>query len=91
MPTYDYICDDCGHQLEAFQKISDSPLKTCPKCQKESLRRKPGGGAGLSFKGTGFYITDYGSGKENKEKDKPKEDKKDPPASSCGGGKCGCH
>lgn len=88
MPTYDYICDDCGHQLEAFQKMADRPITICPKCQKESLRRKPSGGAGLSFKGSGFYITDYGSGKE---KNAAKPEKKDPPANSCNGGKCGCH
>lgn len=59
MPTYDYRCKACGCTLEAFQKISDVPLRTCQMCGKETLVRGPGGGVGLSFKGNGFYITDY--------------------------------
>lgn len=59
MPTYDYHCEECSHRLEAFQKITDEALKKCPACQKESLKRGPGGGVGLSFKGSGFYINDY--------------------------------
>lgn len=59
MPTYEYRCQDCGHLLEVMQKISADPLKICPECGKEELMRGPGGGAGLHFTGTGFYITDY--------------------------------
>lgn len=59
MPTYEYQCSQCGNKLEAFQKITDSPLKLCPRCGHESLHRGPGGGIGLAFKGTGFYKTDY--------------------------------
>lgn len=61
MPTYDYLCDQCEHKLEAFQKITEAPLKVCPQCNKESLKRIPAGGIGLSFKGSGFYRTDYAS------------------------------
>ncbi len=61
MPTYEYHCTQCEHSLEALQKITEEPLVTCPKCGRESLRRGPGGGLGLVFKGSGFYITDYGS------------------------------
>lgn len=60
MPTYEYHCDKCGHKEEVFQKITDDSLKTCPKCHKETFHRGPGGGIGLSFTGSGFYITDYG-------------------------------
>ena len=59
MPTYEYVCTKCGHEMEAFQSMKDAPLKQCPSCKKAGLKRKVGGGAGLIFKGTGFYITDY--------------------------------
>jgi putative FmdB family regulatory protein len=59
MPTYEYECSKCGHELEAFQSMKDAPLKKCPACGRLTLRRKIGGGAGLIFKGSGFYITDY--------------------------------
>ncbi len=68
MPTYDYHCCECQHHLEKRQKISDAPLKSCPECGKESLKRGPGGGVGLLFKGSGFYITDYSSKKGSSEK-----------------------
>lgn len=61
MPTYTYNCDNCGHTLDLFQKMTADPEKLCPVCQKETLKRKIGGGAGLIFKGSGFYITDYRS------------------------------
>lgn len=59
MPTYEYACPKCGHQFEQFQSMRDEPLKQCPKCKKSGVKRLVGGGAGLIFKGTGFYITDY--------------------------------
>lgn len=59
MPTYEYVCTKCGHEMEAFQSMKDAPLKQCPACKKAGLKRKVGGGAGLIFKGSGFYITDY--------------------------------
>jgi putative FmdB family regulatory protein len=59
MPTYEYVCTKCGHEMEAFQPMKDEPLKKCPACKRQALKRKVGGGAGLIFKGTGFYITDY--------------------------------
>jgi putative FmdB family regulatory protein len=59
MPTYEYACPKCGHEFEQFQSMRDEPLKKCPKCKKAGLKRLVGGGAGLIFKGTGFYITDY--------------------------------
>jgi len=59
MPTYEYVCPKCGHEFEQFQPMSDAPLRRCPKCKKLGLKRLVGAGAGLIFKGTGFYITDY--------------------------------
>lgn len=59
MPTYEYVCQKCGHEYEQFQSMKDEPLRKCPKCKRLSLKRLVGGGAGLIFKGSGFYITDY--------------------------------
>ncbi len=61
MPTYDYKCDACEHVWEEFQSIKAQPTKKCPSCGKSKARRQIGGGAGLIFKGTGFYLTDYRS------------------------------
>ena len=61
MPTYEYECKSCAHNFEAFQAITDDPLKICPKCGKE-IRRLIFGGAGVIFKGSGFYITDKNNG-----------------------------
>jgi putative FmdB family regulatory protein len=59
MPTYEYECDACGHHFEKFQPITSAPIKKCPKCGKSKVRRLISAGAGLLFKGSGFYITDY--------------------------------
>ena len=61
MPTYEYRCDQCGHQFDELQSFKDEPLKVCPKCHQESLRRLFGTGAAILFKGSGFYETDYRS------------------------------
>jgi putative FmdB family regulatory protein len=61
MPTYDYRCSACGHELEVFQSIREAALKKCPKCGKSKLERLIGPGAGILFKGGGFYQTDYRS------------------------------
>lgn len=61
MPTYDYICDGCGHKFEHFQSMTSAILKKCPQCNKAKLRRLIGSGAGVIFKGSGFYATDYRS------------------------------
>lgn len=58
MPTYDYECKECGHEFEAFQTMSEELLTECPSCGKESLRRLIGGGTGVIFRGSGFYIND---------------------------------
>jgi putative FmdB family regulatory protein len=72
MPTYDYLCEDCGYEFEQFQSIKARPLRKCPICKKTRLKRLIGSGSGLIFKGSGFYQTDYRSENykkaENKEK-----------------------
>lgn len=59
MPTYDYVCSECGYRFEKFQQMKDEPIRVCPQCHKESVQRLIGGGNGFLFKGSGFYITDY--------------------------------
>jgi len=68
MPTYEYLCEKCGREFEKFQSMAEKPLKTCPKelCGLKSwgkgrVRKLISAGAGLLFKGSGFYITDYRS------------------------------
>ena len=59
MPTYEYKCDACGIEFERFQPITAAAIKRCPECGKAKVRRLISTGAGLIFKGSGFYITDY--------------------------------
>jgi putative FmdB family regulatory protein len=61
MPTYDYRCKACGHALEVFQSITEGPKRKCPACGRNQLERQIGAGAGILFKGSGFYQTDYRS------------------------------
>jgi len=82
MPTYEYRCDACGHELEEFQSMSAKALKKCPDCGKNKLTRLIGTGAGIIFKGSGFYETDYRSegykkdAKAEKDAAKPKKEGK---------------
>lgn len=92
MPTYDYECDACGHELELFQSITEKPKRKCPACGRMKLRRLIGSGGAVIFKGSGFYQTDYrsesyksaakadkpasGNGSENKAEGKKAESKK---------------
>ncbi|MCK5114235.1 MAG: zinc ribbon domain-containing protein [Phycisphaerae bacterium] len=59
MPTYEYQCQACGHSFEKFQSITASAIKKCPECKKNKVKRLIGTGAGIIFKGSGFYHTDY--------------------------------
>jgi putative FmdB family regulatory protein len=61
MPTYAYKCENCHHEFDAFQGITAKPLRECPACGKNTLKRLIGCGAGIIFKGSGFYCTDYRS------------------------------
>ncbi|HDN86087.1 MAG: zinc ribbon domain-containing protein [Candidatus Omnitrophota bacterium] len=74
MPTYEYQCLSCGKKFEVFQKITDSPLKECIFCQGK-VKRLVGGGCGLIFKGSGFYITDYKRSNKNNTEKFPSQDK----------------
>jgi len=61
MPTYDYLCEACGHRFEQFQSMTAKTLRKCPACKKSKLERLIGAGSGVIFKGSGFYQTDYRS------------------------------
>jgi len=61
MPTYQYHCNVCGKDFEIFQQITADPISKCPYCGKRGLQRLIGAGAGVIFKGSGFYQTDYRS------------------------------
>ncbi len=92
MPTYEYQCDACGAEFELFQSITAKPIRKCPECGKLRVRRLIGAGAGIIFKGSGFYQTDYRSDSYRKDakkekstptpsKDSAKDSPKDKPAS----------
>ncbi len=88
MPTYEYVCEKCGHQFELFQSMTDKPLAVCPKdrCARKrwgrgKVKRMLGTGAGLLFKGSGFYTTDYRS---ETYKQAAKKEKMAPAAASAG-------
>jgi putative FmdB family regulatory protein len=83
MPTYTYECGACGHRFDEFHSIKDEKPRRCPVCKKRA-HRVPSGGAGLLFKGSGFYITDYRS---SAYRDKAKQEK--PKAGESGGGSGG--
>jgi len=61
MPTYEYQCQHCGHDFEEYQQITSRPLRRCPSCGQTALKRLIGTGAGVLFRGSGFYQTDYRS------------------------------
>lgn len=85
MPTYEYACDACGNGFEVVQKMADEPVKTCPECGK-AVRRVLSGGIGISFRGSGFYVTDSGAASGG-----TKAEKKPAPAACGSGGSCpGC-
>ena len=82
MPTYDYLCDECGHEFELFQSINEPLKRKCSECGKLKLRRLFGTGGAVVFKGSGFYQTDYrsesykkGAEKEKKSKEQKSGDK----------------
>jgi putative FmdB family regulatory protein len=84
MPTYDYICDACKHEFEAYESIKADSQTVCPTCHESRLRRKIGAGAAILFKGSGFYQTDYRSDsyKKGAEADKTASEAASKPAES---------
>lgn len=87
MPTYDYRCNACHHEFELFQSMKDSPKKKCPECGKNALERLIGTGAGILFKGSGFYETDYRSPAYKKDAEADTAKKSDKPDSKSNGAK----
>src|SRR5436305_6527068 len=89
MPTYDYICDACTHEFEAFEPITSQPQTECPVCKEPKLRRKIGSGAAILFKGSGFYQTDYRSDSYKKAAKAEKSSSEGAGASKADGGTTG--
>lgn len=83
MPTYDYRCRKCHHRFEVFHSIKDTTVRRCPRCRGKA-ERVPSAGAGILFKGSGFYITDYRS---RDYKEKARKEKGGDAAPSDAGGK----
>jgi len=84
MPTYDYVCRECEHKWELFQSIKANPVRKCPSCGRLRAKRVIGPGAGIIFRGSGFYETDYRSDsyKKGAEADKKARDSAQSDASS---------
>jgi len=68
VPTYGYECEACGFEFEEFQKMSDPPITKCPQCGRKKSRRVISGGAGVIFKGSGFYCNDYGKNRNSQKR-----------------------
>ena len=82
MPTYAYECEACGHHFEKFQSMTANSLRKCPECKERKLERLIGPGAGIIFKGSGFYETDYRSDSYKKSEKADKEPKSKKPSKS---------
>jgi len=86
MPNYDYECQSCGHKFEKFQYMNDQPIKKCPDCHKDKVKRLISSGSGIIFKGSGFYATDYKKSKASTStKDCPVTKDNKPDCSKCKG------
>lgn len=90
MPHYDYVCSECGHREEVFQKMTDPVLTECPQCYQKTFKRGPGGGIGLQFHGSGFYINDYDANKPSPKKSSEGPSVPPKPTKGCGCGKSSC-
>ncbi len=92
MPIYEYRCEDCGHELEALQKMSDEPLTECPECGKPALKKQVSA-PGFRLSGSGWYETDFKSGNKRNLADKggdAKGSEQKSSAGACCAGSCGC-
>jgi len=88
MPIYEYVCDNCGHYLEALQKLSDEPLVFCPECGDATLRKQVSAAA-FRLKGTGWYETDFKNSDKKKPSENAKKAKKESKSSSDSGSSSG--
>ncbi len=90
MPTYEYECGACEHRFEKYQSMTEKAIKKCPECGKAKVQRVISGGAGVIFKGSGFYQTEYRSKgyKESAKKDVPKKETSS--AAPCSGNCSSC-
>lgn len=77
MPTYEYKCEDCSYIFEKRQKMSDSPIKKCSRCNGNNVRRIIYGGTTTIFKGPGFYVNDYGKKEARRNEEAKKEEVRD--------------
>ena len=89
MPIYEYRCEECGHEMEKLQKMSDPALSQCPECKKDALK-KVISAVGFRLKGGGWYETDFKSGDKKNVHDSGDSGSKSK-SSSCSTGGCGCH
>ncbi len=93
MPIYEYRCEDCGHELDALQKLSDAPLTDCPECGKPALKKQVSA-PGFRLSGSGWYETDFKSGNKRNIADKgdggASKSGDKPAAAGCCAGSCGC-
>jgi putative FmdB family regulatory protein len=87
MPSYDYLCTACEREFEVFQSIKDEPLTVCERCGEPSLKRLIGAGAGILFKGSGFYQTDYKKSPAKHEKTAGGDSKEKAAGGKAGGAK----
>ena len=95
MPTYDYACSACGHRFEKFHSMTAEPLRQCPECNQDTLERLIGPGAGIIFKGSGFYQTDYkgtrgGSSSDSDSSDKGSSGESSAPSCGTDSAPAGC-
>ena len=96
MPTYEYECPECGHKFEKFHSMTDKPVKICPACKENKVKRLIGLGGGVLFKGSGFYTTEYRSSEYKKQEKQekttatasPPEKSSSSPCSTCKAAAC---
>ncbi len=90
MPNYDFVCASCHEEFEFFQSMNDDPLTQCPSCEEQTLKRKIGTGAGIIFKGSGFYETDYKRTSKEPAKSEPKKESSESSSKGGSGDSSGC-
>lgn len=90
MPNYDYVCRSCSEEFEFFQSMKEDVLTECPSCKEDTLKRKIGAGAGIIFKGSGFYETDYKKSAKAADSKGSAKGNSDSKGNCSSSGTCGC-